>query len=85
MIPPLFSVLLEMGLQMEHFRGPTKTLSEFVTLALTVELREREKVCGGNGSIFRLFIPGFWALFENIETHSLFAFLEFLHTLNLKP
>ncbi len=39
-------------------------------------------MCGGNGSIFRLFIPGFWALFENIETHSLFAFLEFLHTLN---
>ncbi len=37
----------------------------------------REKVCGANGSIFWLFIPGFWALFENIETHFLFAFLEF--------
>lgn len=44
MIPPLFSVLLEMVLQMEHFKGPTKTLSEFVTLALTVELRERKCV-----------------------------------------
>jgi hypothetical protein len=42
--PLLFSVLLEMGLQMEHFRGPTQTLSEFVTLALTVELRERKCV-----------------------------------------
>ncbi len=56
---PPFLCPIRDGLQMEHFRGPTKT---FVWICDTCFVcgAQRERLCGGNGSIFRLFIPGFW-------------------------